>query len=272
MSVIKNEEWPEVMLVTAACATDRGRVRSGNEDAFVIFDLAEQVCQDLAGSMVEHKVGGPGLLLAVADGMGGASAGEIASGLAVEQLVRRLTAPLQKELLTDRLKDGLQSANRAIRRRSEENPELSGMGSTMTAAVLSRGKAVIGHVGDSRAYLIRNNDLRQITKDQSLVQLLVDIGQLTEEQAANSSKRNVILQALGIADEIEPEITTIELALGDRLLLCSDYLSRVVSDDELKGGVNRFLDEPQSACEHFVHLANERGGEDNITVILAQVA
>jgi protein phosphatase len=257
------------MEVSVACLTDTGRVRSANEDAFIVAELNESEVKAINGDLDGYRVGPGGLLLAVSDGMGGAQAGEVASRLAVEQLMRRLGAPAQKESVTDRLSDGLKSANRAIRHASRENPAFAGMGATMTAALIHQGHAYLGQVGDSRCYLIHAGKVQQVTKDQSLVQVLVDIGQMTKEQAAQSPQRNVILQSLGVRDEIEPEVSIVPLIHDDYLVLSSDYLMQKVSDSEMCEILNR-AEVLSTACAQLVGLANERGGDDNITVSVAR--
>ena len=259
------------MEVSVAGVTDVGRVRSANEDAFIVAELNEKGVKAFTGDLDGYEVGPGGLLFAVADGMGGAQAGEVASRLAIEQLMRRLGAPAQKELVADRLSDALKSANRAILHASREDPKCSGMGATMTAALIYQGQAYLGQVGDSRCYLIHGGQVRQVTKDQSLVQVLVDIGQMTKEQAAQSPQRNVILQSLGVRDEIEPEVSVVPLAHDDYLILSSDYLMQKVSDPEMGEIVSQALTLAE-ACAQLVALANERGGADNITVIIARVS
>jgi protein phosphatase len=257
--------------VSVACLTDTGRVRSANEDAFIVAEINDKEVKTINGHLDGYRVGPGGLLLAVSDGMGGAQAGEVASRLAIEQLVRRLGASAQKESITDRLSDGLKSAHRAIKQASRENPSYSGMGATMTAALIYQGQAYLGQVGDSRCYLIHAGQVQQVTKDQSLVQVLVDIGQMTKEQAAQSPQRNVILQSLGVRDEIEPAVSVVPLAPNDYLVLSSDYLMQKVSDSEMCEIITR-APMLSAACAQLVALANERGGDDNITVIIVQLS
>jgi PPM family protein phosphatase len=263
------DERPIGREISVACLTDTGRVRSANEDAFIVAEINEGHVTTINRNLNGYRVGPDGLLLAVSDGMGGAQAGEVASRLAIEQLVRRLGAPAQKESIADRLSDGLKSANRAIKHASTENPSYSGMGATMTAALIYQGQAYVGQVGDSRCYLIHAGQVQQVTKDQSLVQVLVDIGQMTKEQAAQSPQRNVILQSLGVRDEIEPAVTVVPLAPNDYLVLSSDYLMQKVSDSEMCEIITR-APMLSLACAQLVALANERGGDDNITVIIVQ--
>jgi PPM family protein phosphatase len=269
VSTKKSDENPTRLKVKVACHTDKGRVREGNEDAFIIFELDEADISKRISELADRPVGSHGLLLAVADGIGGAQAGEVASQLAVEQLARRLTAPARSDEPTERLSDGLKSANHAIRHAAQENFNYLGMGSTVTAALIHEGQAIIGQVGDSRCYLIRGEEARQVTKDQSLVQVLVEAGKLTEDEAAHSSQRHVILQALGLLDDIEPEVTALRLEPKDYLLLCSDYLGNAISAKEMLD-IIRKTEAPDAACAELVALANERGGEDNSTVLIAR--
>jgi serine/threonine protein phosphatase PrpC len=254
--------------ISAAWLTDVGRVRNNNEDTLIVADLSKAEVTSAPGEAITRRVGRKGWLLAVADGMGGAQAGEVASLIATEHLVRTLIAAEEIPIIYQ-LRDGLDSVNWEIRRVAQARPECQGMGATITAAIIHEGRAIIGQVGDSRGYLIRAGKIQQITKDQSVVQAMIDAGLMTPEEAAHSSRRNVILKALGAKDEIEPDLSQVALARGDHLLLCSDGLSDKVGDVEicdiaLKA---KTLD---AACARLVALANERGGEDNITVILAR--
>ena len=250
-------------LITATCHTDKGRVRQINEDASLILDLGHGAIVD---ALTSFPVDQGGVLLAVADGLGGANAGEVASQLAIEQMVRRLTAPSQPDNPQSRLSDAIKSANRAIRHEAQKTSAKAGMGTTITAILVNGNQGYIGQVGDSRAYLIRGDTMKQLTKDQSLVQLLVDAGQLTEEEAVNSPRRNVILQALGAQDEVTPEMSEIVFHNGDMILLCTDYLMQKVTKLE----VTRHNSSLADACRKLVSLANERGGEDNITALMAR--
>jgi serine/threonine protein phosphatase PrpC len=257
------------LAVSVACLTDTGRVRSANEDAFVVAELLESEVKAINGDLDDHRVGPDGLLLAVSDGMGGAQAGEVASRLAIELVIRRLSEPAQNGSVTERLSDALKLANRAIWHASRETPAFSGMGATMTAALIYQGQAYLGQVGDSRCYLIHEGLVQQVTKDQSLVQVLVDIGQMTKEQAVQSPQRNVVLQSLGVRDEIEPALSVVTLTHDDYLILTSDYLMQKVTDSEMCEIIKQ-APTLSGACAQLVALANERGGDDNITVIVAR--
>jgi serine/threonine protein phosphatase PrpC len=164
----------------------------------------------------------------------------------------------------------VQRANYVVWRESQDNPSRSGMGATLTAVLIRDGKAYVAEVGDSRAYLIRSEQIMQVTIDQSLVELLILAGELTREEAEHAPIRNVILQAIGTQPEVKVALTTIDLRQGDYLLLCSDGLSNKVTDGELIKFTLK-SDGLESACNQLVDLAKRRGGEDNITVVIVAV-
>lgn len=266
---LPSSEVASETFVSIACLTDVGRVRTNNQDAFVVTDLTEAESLGTSAELLRHPVGMHGLLLGVADGMGGALAGDIASRIAIEQLGLQLISAPEKRPVSGWLRQAIKAANREVRRASGANPAYHGMGATMTAAVIHDGKAIIAQVGDSRGYLIREGHIQQVTKDQSLVQAMVDAGQLTEDAARNFHFRNVILKALGAEDEIEPDISAITLARGDYLLLCSDGLSNKVGNVEMHDTILE-AESLEIACAGLIALANERGGEDNITLVVAR--
>lgn len=233
MNELKTELISTEIILSVACLSDVGRVRKNNEDAFVIADLTEAKIADNLGELAGRRVGYHGWLLAAVDGMGGAQAGEVASRIATKHLAKNLIASAGKRPVSEWLREGLVSVNRDIWQVGTERPECRGMGATMTAAIIHEGLAIIGQVGDSRGYLIREGHIQQITKDQSMVQAMIDAGMLTPEEAAVSSHRNVILKALGAKDELEPDLSLIRLAGGDYLLLCSDGLSNKVGNVEM---------------------------------------
>jgi protein phosphatase len=230
----------------SAGRTDPGRVRRRNEDAFVLDPP----------------------LFAVADGMGGAQAGEVAS---------RLTAAAFREFHEadrlppdERLQAIIQEANRRIYDRAHADSGFSGMGTTVTAALLTGGRVTIGHVGDSRAYRIRNGELEQLTDDHSLVGDLMRSGRLTPEEADAHPQRSVITRALGTDPEVDVDTLTVEATPGDLFLLCSDGLTTMVADDDILGilAAAPTLDD---AARTLVRAANTGGGEDNVTVVLFRV-
>ena len=264
--------------LTLYSQTDVGMVRSGNEDNFLILDLttgSSWTASDPANeSLLKFTQGYYGSLLAVSDGMGGALAGEVASRLAVETVRDRMLQlqahKIYRQLpFHERLRLSIEEANLLINGESVSNPEHKGLGATFTAAAVENNRVFFAQVGDSRAYLIRQGKIIRITKDQSLVQQLIDAGQITEEEAETHSYRNVILQALGAHGNVNVEVNSFKLCANDTLVLCSDGLSGKVRADEIV----RMIDAANSlsgACEQLIALANERGGEDNITVLIVK--
>jgi protein phosphatase len=275
------------MLVELYAQTDVGRVRQGNEDNFLVLDLAAErswTATDSAGAPTEalhrFEVGGRGVVLLVSDGMGGALAGDVASRMAVETVRDMLSEedaegaaspqPDAELPLAEVLSNATKYANYAIHRKSLEDPRCSGMGATLTAAAVSSGLLALVQVGDSRAYLIRGAQIKLVTKDQSLVQQLVDAQQITEEDAETHMFRNVILQALGAQDELTPAASSVALCRGDIALLCSDGLSGKLRAEEMHEIVAAAGGDLAAACDALIREANRRGGEDNITVVLAR--
>ena len=255
--------------------TDVGRTREHNEDAFLIADLTTDHAA-LDDRLEEHVVGERGTLFMVADGMGGAAAGEIASAMAVETVLEEIRA---RWLANDRhdpesfaaaLKIATDVANSRIHRMATEQPEYRGMGTTATIAGLLGDTLYVAQVGDSRAYVVRDGRARQITKDQSLMQRLIDAGEITEEEAEQSERRNIILQALGPEPSIRTDITHQQLRRGDTIVLCSDGLSGLVRPDEIARVVSYERD-LKKVCKRLIDRANENGGPDNITVVVARV-
>ena len=261
------------VLITARARTDLGRTRDHNEDAFLVADLTSRTTDITRGG--SHQAGPRGSLFLVADGMGGAAAGELASSMAADVIFRHLleTWSTETEASTERfthhLKDAVELANARIHQYSKEHPDVRGMGTTATVAGVLDQTLYLAQVGDSRAYLVRDGVATQITKDQSLMQRLVDAGELTEEEAEQSERRNIILQALGPDAKIRVDLTWQELRRGDTLVICSDGLSGQVKREEIAtmAAENEDLD---ALCDRLIALANERGGPDNITVVVAR--
>ncbi len=249
--------------------TDVGCARPHNEDCFLVADLTDR-CALRQSIVLERKVGECGFLLVVADGMGGMAAGEVASGMATDAIYSHvMEASLQKASeprpFAERLQKALETANDDIHDYALARPELRGMGTTATAAGLLGDAVYVAHVGDSRAYLVRGERIRQLTQDQSLVPRRLETG------AAQSTQGHVILQALGPATQVSVAMTRQRIQKADVLVLCSDGLSNVVSSGEIARVLSA---EPRisAACGRLIDLANERGGADNITVVLARVA
>ncbi|MDQ3950846.1 MAG: Stp1/IreP family PP2C-type Ser/Thr phosphatase, partial [Gemmatimonadota bacterium] len=254
--------------------TDVGRTREHNEDAFAVADLTANRAT-LHPDVRTHISGERGSLFMVADGMGGAAAGEIASAMAVDVILRELErlwiqAPRHDAAaFAQALKRATAAANAEINAFATQHPEYRGMGTTATIAGLLGDTLYLAQVGDSRAYLIREGVARQLTKDQSLMQKLVEAGELTEEEAEQSERRNIILQALGPEATVKVDLTHQVVRRGDVLVLCSDGLSGQVGKDEIARIVSEEHD-LVAACKRLVDRANENGGPDNITVIAAR--
>jgi serine/threonine protein phosphatase PrpC len=255
--------------VLAFGITNVGMIRTNNEDAYIIADLDATDTSGVAWDP-PREVGERGVLLAVSDGMGGAAAGEIASAITVESLKNWLHED-HKGMATGLLiEEAVGEANRNVFDAAQSDGR-QGMGATLTAVLVRGPMAHIAEVGDSRAYLIRDGRIRQVTRDQSYVQMLVEQGLLTRDQAESSPYRNVILQAMGQRQQVVVALGRLELRQGDRFLLCSDGLSGKLTDDEMREIV--VLNEGfEAAGRRLIDLANQRGGEDNITVVLAEVS
>jgi len=252
--------------MTFGAATDIGRARDVNEDAFQLVDLSTGKTFEVNPSQGTMNVGAAGALLMLSDGMGGHAAGEVASATVIASLRAALqtAAPAPTE---QRLEAAVRSANADVLAAAEVKGH-HGMGATLTAVLVERATAYIAEVGDSRAYLLRSGKLKQLTRDQSLVQMLVDQGLMAAEEAERSSRKNILLQAMGTTDDVRAAIGQVQLRRGDRLLLCSDGISNAISHDELLE-VLSVHGRPQSACAHLVQLANDRGGADNLTAMVA---
>jgi serine/threonine protein phosphatase PrpC len=254
--------------------TDLGRTRDHNEDTFLVADLSSGNAS-LLPEVREHVIGPRGSLFMVADGMGGAAAGELASEMAADLIYRHLsTAWAQDEDASParfafRMKEAVELANQQIYGYAREHPEVRGMGTTVTAAGVFGEDLYLTQIGDSRGYLVRSGNAIQLTRDQSLMQRLVDAGELTEEEAEQSERRNIILQALGPDPRVKVDLSHQVLRRGDTLLICSDGLSGLVKREEFGGMVVTHPDLP-ALCTALIDLANERGGPDNITVVAAR--
>lgn len=252
-----------VRLVSSAL-TSVGQLRANNEDSIHLWGAAEFA------------------LAVVADGMGGAAGGEQASQITVEAVEQALVLSeyanreslesLSESFIADRLQDAIRRANQQITQRVSEHPELRGMGTTVTLAFLRGPQGIVAHVGDSRAYLVeqRARRITQITADHSFVEALVAAGHLTREQAEQHPMKNVLYRALGQSDDIDVDVYEVRLAVNDRLVLCSDGLTRHVQAPEI-GDIVLQASSPHDACATLVDLANLRGGEDNVSVIVIKL-
>ena len=254
--------------------TDLGRTREHNEDTFLVADLSSGNAS-LQPEVRNHEIGPRGSLFVVADGMGGAAAGELASAMAADHIHRHMAttwateSAVTAERFAYRMREAVELANSAIYTYAREHPEVRGMGTTVTAAGIFGSDLYLAQIGDSRAYLVRSADAIQLTKDQSLMQRLVDAGELTEDEAEQSERRNIILQALGPDPRVKVDLTYQSLRRGDVLILCSDGLSGLVRREEFARLARQHTD-PPALCAALIDLANSRGGPDNITVITAR--
>jgi protein phosphatase len=250
--------------------TDVGQIREHNEDNFLVADLTRKSRSLMEGDR-EQVVGDRGTVLGVCDGMGGAAAGEVASQLAVDIIYERLSdaePPANHNDIARRLVRAVEEAGVRIFNEARADRTRRGMGTTATVAALVDARLFVAQVGDSRAYILRGDRLVQVSRDQSLVNQLIEAGQLTEEEAETFEHNNIILQALGTAETVQVDLTYVDLCRGDLLLLCSDGLSGMIRADEIRE-VLLNIREPLEACRELTERANRVGGHDNITVIIA---
>src|SRR4051794_18240563 len=230
-----------------ARASDTGRKRRHNEDSYVV---APPLC-------------------AVADGMGGAQAGEVASKLAAAALEETDPGSLSGP---DKLTSLIREANRRVYERASSDPATSGMGTTMTVALVEGNRVTIGHVGDSRAYVVRAGNLEQLTEDHSLVNELLKSGKLSREEAEIHPQRSVITRAVGTDPDVDVDAFVVDASEGDIFLLCSDGLTDMVADDDILDIAERHRDDLDRLTKSLVSAANRGGGEDNITVVAFTIA
>ncbi len=265
---------PAEIIVHVFGRTDVGRTREHNEDCFIVADLTTMNAT-LQPEVREHRPGPRGSLFMVADGMGGAAAGEIASQLATEVVLQELDEKWHSASATDAdafasaLRAATEAANTRIHRYALDHPENRGMGTTATIAGLLGDTLYLCQVGDSRGYLVRDGVAVQITKDQSLMQRLVDAGEMTPEEAEVSERRNIILQAIGPESSVRVDLTAQQVRRGDVLIVCSDGLSGQMRTPDISRIVTEAPDLMET-CKQLIDLANENGGPDNITVIAAR--
>lgn len=237
--------------------TDVGRVREVNQDNYCLID------HELAFYMV-------------ADGMGGHNGGEIASLLAIEEVKGHIikyihgeNTPLEEEELQGIILEAVHRANRKILERAHEDATCDGMGTTATMALKKGDRLLLAHIGDSRAYLIHKGEIRQITQDHSLVAELVRRGSISEREAMKHPQKNIITRALGTDPQVKVDLLATDFFPGDALVLCTDGLSTFVDSYEIESMVNE-IEDPQECCQALVAMANQRGGYDNITVIVVK--
>jgi protein phosphatase len=246
------------MRLRVGARTDTGRVRPQNEDAFM--------------SRAEEG------LFVVCDGMGGAPAGEVASALAIEAIARRLTGAESGEGSTSspflphttRLLDAVRQSNEFIYGQAQKDPRQTGMGTTVVSAWIREQIAGVAHVGDSRAYLWHNERLEPLTRDHSLMEAHIEAGLADEGKKLPVEQQNVLVRVLGREPAVEVDVTEVPVQSGDYVVLCSDGLTRMVSEAELAKAIQAFQ-EPQQICDHLIATANRNGGADNITVVVVEV-
>ncbi|MPZ71370.1 MAG: Stp1/IreP family PP2C-type Ser/Thr phosphatase, partial [Actinobacteria bacterium] len=231
------------MRVSVGVKTDVGRVRDGNEDSYIVLEP----------------------LYGIADGMGGHAAGEVASSTAVDALSEGIgrVDPKDPETLATLIKD----ANRTIFEKATRDDSLHGMGTTCTIVLIDGERGHLAHVGDSRAYMLRGDSLTRLSEDHTLVGRMVKEGQLTEDEASRHPQRNMITRSLGIDPEVRVDLRSFEVRDGDRLMLCSDGLTSMVDEPTIERLLHDTAD-PQRTADQLVDLANEAGGDDNITVVV----
>lgn len=243
--------------------THTGRVREHNEDTIAL----------------DGDIG----LLVVADGMGGYNAGEVASGIAVRTIMNLVREGVEREDLTDVdpttgltrrsivLRDAIQRANKIIFQTAKSQPQCEGMGTTVVGALFHDNKVTLAHVGDSRIYRLRGDRLERVTLDHSLLQELVDRGFYSPEEAQRAANKNYVTRALGVEPTVEVEISEHEVHKGDHYLLCSDGLCDMVEDADIHLTINTFGDNLAMVAKQLIQLANDNGGRDNVSVVLAEV-
>jgi PPM family protein phosphatase len=276
------ESWTP-LAVDLGAASHRGFVRENNEDHYLVMQFGrslENLLTNLDKRLLEHSYSLTGYGMLVADGIGGMAASEVASGLALAKLVELLVDTpdwimgLKREedvtTVLQRMTQRFLQIDKALREKAKWDVTLRGMGTTLTVAGSLGSDLVIGHVGDSRAYLLRGANLTQLTTDHTLAQVLIDAGVADRDDPASRSMRHVLTAALGsLGERIEPQVQRLNVCPGDQLLLCTDGLTEMVDNKSIAGAL-RGAKSAQTACQNLVDLALAGGGLDNITVVLAR--
>jgi serine/threonine protein phosphatase PrpC len=255
--------------------SDVGRVRKNNEDNFVVCNLTTGEI-GLTPALRNHRVGPAGSLLMVADGMGGEASGEVASQICTVTVPKRLYDQLKSREgaseadFVSFLRESIEFANQTIFQKAQSDPNCRGMGTTTTAAALLGSRLYVAQVGDSRAYLIRNEQMTQLTRDQTFLNYLKDIGAEMPEEPEKDSRRSILTQAVGSGESVDVKVTYTQVHVGDRVLLCSDGLYNMVEFPEIlaiAGGEGSLADR----CKALIEKANANGGTDNVTVVLFEL-
>jgi serine/threonine protein phosphatase PrpC len=282
LSDVLSESWIPLDGEVAA-ASHQGHIRDNNEDSYFLMRFGrslEKLATSLEDYFVEENYSITGYGLLVADGMGGMAAGDVASRMAICKLIELLVDTSDWTLALKRNKDvktvfermtrRFYDIDRTLKEEAKKDNTLYGMGTTLTVAGTLGNDLVLGHVGDSRAYLLRGETFRQLTRDHTLAQVLIDAGVANSDDPAPRSMRHVLTAAIGSLDErIEPQVQRFRLQSGDQLLLCTDGLTEMV-DDELIASVLRESSSAQNACDSLVDLALGAGGTDNVTVVVGR--
>jgi PPM family protein phosphatase len=256
--------------VDAAGRSDLGRVRKNNEDSLAAVDLGANEVY-LGAFDLGQRLGARGALFIVADGMGGEACGECASQMCVQQVCAyvRAAGEISEASLESLLRQAIEAANASIFGAAKLEPAHRGMGTTATAAALAGSTLYVAHVGDSRAYLVREEQITQLTRDQTFLNYLAEIGASLPAETATDPRRSILMQAVGTADKVAVAVSAVELRRDDRLLLCSDGLHNTIGLAELKALI-RQSGSLGERCQAFIETANAHGGADNISVILAE--
>ena len=256
--------------------SDMGRIRKNNEDNLVICDLTSGEIR-VNPPLKDHPIGNHGTLLMVADGMGGEASGEVASQIAVTTVPKRLYDNLQSVGTVKEsnfvllLREAIEYANQVIYQKAQGGSAHKGMGTTTTAAALFGPYLFVAQVGDSRAYLVRNKNVVQLTRDQTFLNYLEDIGAEMPADPEKDSRKSILTQAVGSSENVDVKVTYTKVRVGDRLLLCSDGLYNMVDRENL--AKIAIADDPLAGkCKALIAKANEGGGTDNITVIMAELS
>jgi len=281
MSPYTNESWT-CFDVDLGAISHQGHVRENNEDSYLVMRFGrslENLLTNIDPDLLDqsHFMSGYGML--VADGMGGMAGGEVASRLALTKLIEliidtsdwTLALNRQRDVTTvlERMTERFFDIDDVLRKEANNDQTLRGMGTTLTVAGAMGNDLIIGHVGDSRAYLLRGDSFQQLTTDHTLAQALIDAGVASRDDPASRSMRHVLTAAVGsLGEQVDPQVQRLKLSVGDQLLLCTDGLTEIV-DDEIIAQIIRESDSAQNACQALVDLALASGGPDNITIVIA---
>ena len=281
MSPPTNESW-KCLDVDLGAISHQGHVRENNEDSYLVMRFGrslENLLTNIDPDLLDQSYFMSGYGMLVADGMGGMAGGEVASRLALTKLIEliidtsdwTLALNRQRDVTTvlERMTERFFDIDDVLRKEASNDQALRGMGTTLTVAGAMGNDLIIGHVGDSRAYLLRGDSFQQLTTDHTLAQALIDAGVASRDDPASRSMRHVLTAAVGsLGEQVDPQVQRLKLSPGDQLLLCTDGLTETV-DDEIIAQVIRESSSAQSACQALVDLALASGGPDNITVVLA---